>query len=58
MGALRDQTVVNIREWAGGRKQRPVGFLLPPRRVVTLAIAHQQHIDAQTPLPKTPDGRR
>ncbi len=23
MGALRDQTVVNIREWAGRRKQEP-----------------------------------
>ena len=23
-GALRDQTEVNIREWAGGRKQKPV----------------------------------
>ena len=22
MGALRDQTVLNIREWAGGRKQK------------------------------------
>ncbi len=24
MGALRDQTAVNIREWGDGRKQEPV----------------------------------
>ena len=23
MGALRDQTALNIREWGGGRKQKP-----------------------------------
>ena len=27
MGALRDQTVLNIRDWAGRRKQKPVRSL-------------------------------
>jgi len=40
MGALRDQTAFNIRERAGGRKQRPVRRLRLSASRLALGVAH------------------